>query len=191
MIDGPHLQGFRQDRVIGIRAGLCHHLDGLHKGKCLVIGQNADQFGDDQGRVRIVDLDHGVVVHSPQIALARLHLPEDQLCGIADHKVLLIEPQDPARLVGIVGIDKQREVLLDRPLIKFDPVVHYRAVRTLKVEQPELVDAAVVTGYTHFIHSGSDLASAKIYIKAYFCQILPGIPLHPVVPAHLLEMIRK
>ena len=58
----PFFQRFRQDRMVCISAGFAHHLDRLIQRKCLILHQNPDQFRNDHRRMRIVDLDHTVIM---------------------------------------------------------------------------------------------------------------------------------
>ena len=139
--------------------------------------------------MRVVDLDDRIVIHSPKVAFARFHLAEDLLGRAAHQEILLIKAKDLSRLIGIIRIYKQCQILIDRALIKFDPVMNNRSVRALQIKKPEFVDAAVIAGDTDLIHARPDLVSAKVYIEFDIRQILPGVPLDPGILVHLLHIV--
>ena len=90
--------------MIRIRACLADNVDCLIHRKCLIIYQNSDQLRNDHRRMRIINLDYRMFIHRAQVILLFFHFFQDQLRRIAYHKVLLIDTQQIARLIRIVGI---------------------------------------------------------------------------------------
>ena len=147
----PFFERLRKNRVIGVGAGLTYHLDCLIHGKSLFLHQNADQLRYDHGRMGVIDLDHRMVVHFSEIVFLFLHLVQDQLGGVAYHKILLIDTQKVARLIRIIRIQEQGEILLDLGLVKIDPVLHDALIQRLNIEEAQLVHTAVISGHVNVI----------------------------------------
>ena len=55
-----------------------------------------------------------------QVAAALHALVEDQLGGVADHKVLLIDAEEFAVLIAVVGVQEEGQILLDLFSVKID-----------------------------------------------------------------------
>ena len=86
----PFFQCLRKDRVVCVRAGLRYDLDRLiHQNSAL--HQKTDQLRNHHARVCIVDLDCRVLIQLVQIAASCQRLVDDELCRIADHKILLVD----------------------------------------------------------------------------------------------------
>ena len=60
---------------------------------------------------------------------------QDELGGVAHHKILLVNAQKLARAVAIVGIEEEREVVRDIALIEIDAILHDRFVHGGQIEQ--------------------------------------------------------
>ena len=102
-VEGPLLQGLRQDGVVGVGAGTAHLVDGLVHAQALP-GEETDQLRDHHGGVGIVDLDGHVVRQLSGAIAPLLQLLEDQLRTGGDHEILLIDPQQPPCVVAVIGI---------------------------------------------------------------------------------------
>ena len=130
----PFFQCLCKNSMVGICAGFAHNFDRFIHGKRLFIHQNPDQFGNDHRRVRIVDLDYRMIIHGTQIVLLLLHLFQDQLGRIAHHKVLLINAQQITRLVGVIRIQKQRQILFNIFFIKINALLNQTFVDRLNIK---------------------------------------------------------
>ena len=120
----PLLQRFCQDRMISVCTGFSYNLDRLINCKCLLLNKDTDQFRNDHGRMRIVDLDDCMIIHLTEIKLLLLHLSQDQLSCITYHKVLLINTEQVSCLIRIIRIKEQCQIFLDRFLIKLDTLLY-------------------------------------------------------------------
>ena len=85
--------------MVGISTGLAHHFNSLIHGKCLFLYQDPYQLRNHHGRMGIIDLDHGMLIHLAQIVLLFLHLAQDQLGRIGYHEILLINTKQVTSLV--------------------------------------------------------------------------------------------
>ena len=99
--------------MIRIGAGFRHQLNCLIHVKALLFHQQADEFRDDHGRMRIVDLNLGIVGQPCIIIMVCLHLPQNELGCTAAEEILLINSQQIAVLIRIVRIQEERQILID------------------------------------------------------------------------------
>ena len=101
----PFLQSFRQQGVVGVGEGAAGDLPGGVPVEVFVIDQQPHQFGHGDRGMGVVEL-HGPVVRellhrdAPLIETAQ-HV----LQAAADKEVLLLEPQAPAFIGAVVGIE--------------------------------------------------------------------------------------
>ena len=58
--------------------------------------------------MRVVDLDHRVVVQIVEFAALLLGLVQNQPRCVAHHEILLVNAQQTPRIVAVVGIEEQR-----------------------------------------------------------------------------------
>ena len=138
--EGPLLERLREDGVVGVGHHAAHHRDGLVKLEAVNVHEQAHQLGDDHRGVRVVDLHHGVVGQVVQVG-ATLHcLVEDELRRVGDHEVLLVYAEQAAGVVGVVGVEEEREVLGELALVEVDGVHrHQRVIDALEVKQAQAV----------------------------------------------------
>ena len=106
--------------MVGVGDHVAHDVDGLVEADAVLGGEQTDELGRDHRGVRVVDLDDGVVGEVVQVASALERLVDDQLRGVAHHEVLLVDAQQAAVGVGVVGVEEQREVLCERGLVEVD-----------------------------------------------------------------------
>ena len=105
--------------MVGVGAGVAHLADGLVHGHPPV-GEQPDELGDDHGGVGVVNLDDHVVGEGIQGVAPLLQLLENELGAGGHHEVLLVHPQEPSRLVAVVGVEEGGKVVGDVPLVEVD-----------------------------------------------------------------------
>ena len=121
IVQGPLFQGLGQDGVVGVGAGLFHLFHCGVEGQAL-LGQQADQLGDDHGGVGVVDLDGHMLAEGVGAEAAGGQLVQDQLGARRHHEVLLVDPQQLAVPVAVVGVEEGGQAVGDVPLVKVDAV---------------------------------------------------------------------
>ncbi len=102
---GPFLQGFCQDGMVGISAGPGDDFHGFFKINAF-FAQKTDQFRNYHGRMRVIDLDGGIIVKIMEITAPPGTFIQNQLCPGADHQILLVNPQETSVIITVVGIQK-------------------------------------------------------------------------------------
>ena len=106
----------------------------------MLVDEDPDELRDNHGRVRIVDLDDGILVEVVQVGSTCNGIVDEELCRVRHHEVLLIDTKEPACLIGVVRIEEEREVLLHGFLVEVDGTRRHEAViDTDEVEQVEPV----------------------------------------------------
>ena len=130
----PFFQSLSQNGMICVCTGFSDHFDGLIHGKSFLLYQNSDQFRNYHGWMGIIDLDHCVVIHFAQIKFVFLHFPQDQLCGVTYHKVLLIDTKQIAGFIRIIRIQEQGQVLFDCFFIKINSLFHQTLINRLQIK---------------------------------------------------------
>ena len=118
-----------------------------------------------------------------------LHFGENQLRGIADHEILLVNPKQPAVLIRIVRIQEQRQILLDVFLVEVDSIFDERIVYRDNVEQTQLIHTVVVAHDVNVVHPGSYFTVAKTNLERNIRLILPGLRLNPRILDRLLQPV--
>src|SRR5699024_3487676 len=86
------------------------------------LGQQADQLGDDHGGVGVVDLDGHMVAESAGGIATGGQLVQDQLGAGRHHEILLVDPQQLAVPVAVVGVEEGGQAVGDVPLVEVDAV---------------------------------------------------------------------
>ena len=90
--------------MVGIRAGATYDINGFIHGEAFLSGEDTDQLRDNHSRMGIVDLDCRVLIQLVQITASCQRLIDDELCRIADHKILLVYTQDASLVIRIVRV---------------------------------------------------------------------------------------
>ena len=123
----------------------------------------AHQFGDDEGRVGVVDLDDVVLGEASDVAPLGDVLAHDVLRAGRDEEILLLETQGLALDVVVGGIEHLGDDLGHRALLHaFDVLalgeeVHIQRVGAVRLPEAQGVDAlAVVAGDQHVARHGGD-----------------------------------
>ena len=189
---GPLLQRLRKNGMVGVAAHAAHDRH------CLVLAdaplaKQANQLGNHQGRVGIVDLDGGIVRQIAQVASPGFALLQDQSRGVGDHKVLLVHAQQTARVGAVVRIQKERQVLCQLSLVKGDARLHQTLVGGIYVKQAQPAALAVVAGYVDLIHRRAQrrTANGDIIVDAGAAHPALGAPAQPQIRGLRLPVVLK
>ena len=184
---GPCLQCLSKDRVVRVSTDISHNLICFFLLNALS-GQKAHQFRNDQRRVRIVDLDRRVVGKVMQVAAALHALVEDQLGGIADHEILLIDAEKLSVLIAVIGIQEEGQVFLDLFFVKTDTRADQSLIDRVQVKETKASALASVTCDIDLIHGGKKLQIAALHLIVLVGALHPvgHAPLAPVVRSHVL-----
>ena len=143
---GPALQRLAHDRVVGIGHALLHDLPGLVPAQAVLVHEEPHQLGDNQRRVRIVDLDRVVLAEGADVAPLFDVLAHDVLRGGGDEEILLLETQDLALELLVGGIEHLGDDLGHRALLEALDVlgvgeeIHVELAGALRVPETQLVD---------------------------------------------------
>src|SRR5215510_29273 len=104
-LDGPLLQGFGKQGMVGVSESALRQVPGLVPSELPLVEQYAHQFRNRDCGVSVVELDRRMVRQGrPFVAPAAAEAIDNILERAAHHEVLLQEAQGPAGLGGIVGI---------------------------------------------------------------------------------------
>ena len=134
IVHGPGLQGFRQDGVVGVSAGIHHHLDGVIHFHAMLRGEKTNQFGNDHGGVGVIDLDNSIVGQVVKGGALCRCLVQYEAGSVAYHEVLLVNAQYLACPVAVVRVEEQGQVLPDIGLVKGNPFLHKGFIHGLHVK---------------------------------------------------------
>ena len=186
----PFLQSLGQDCVVGVSAGAAHDIHCLMEGDALD-HEKTDQLRNDHGRVGIVDLDYGIVRKVMKIASAGNTLIKDQTGTVADHEVLLVNTEQTAILVAVIGIEEEGQVFGNVFFIKGDAVADDGLVYGLHIEKVKLVDAVVVADHIDVVEAGGNGGATKGNAVGGVGLVKPALFLNPGVRGLFLEMILK
>ena len=129
--DGPFLQGFGQQRVAGVSKRAARDVPGSVPVHVMHVHQQPHQFRNRHHRVRVVQLDHGLVRKLVPVAVLEAEAAENVIQRTGDEEVLLLEPQFPALRRTVVGIQHLADVFRVDLLLHGPSVVAY-------VEEPKI-----------------------------------------------------
>ena len=177
--------------MVCISAGLADNLNCLVHGKCLLIHQNTDQLRNYHRRMGIVNLNYRMLIHLTQIVLFFFHFFQNQLRRVAYHEILLVNTQKISRLVRVVGIQKESQILFDIFLIEVNSLFNQALVNSLNIKKSQLIDPVIITDDIYVIKSGRHLLFAKRYLKGGVSSGQPGLLLNPVILLCRLQFVLK
>ena len=118
-------------------------------------------------------------------------LIQNILSPVADHKILLEDPQQMSLLVAVVRVQKQGQISLNIFLVKGDPVCHDPLVHRINIKQMELVSAVAVTGHRDIVQAGVYGQIAELHRIAHIPAGQPTVLLDPRVYGLLLQIVLK
>ena len=136
--------------MIGISAGL---LDDLHRFVeiNMALYQQPDQLRDHHGRMGVIDLDRHMLMKPAKLISLLLTFLQDQLRPVGHHEILLIDPQEISRLVTVVRVEEQGQVLLDIVLVERDPVPDDTLIHPFHIKEMELVPSVLIPGHIDIV----------------------------------------
>ena len=139
----------------------------------------------------VVDLDHGIISQVVKVAASFHTFVQDQAGAVADHEILLVDTQQPAVVIAVIGIQEQSQVLLDIGLVKGDAGFYDIFIDGLDVEQVQLIDTVFISDHIDVIQTGSEdiISDGDLVADIRFVQ--PGIRFDPGIGGLLLEMVLK
>ena len=140
-----------------------------------ILPHEPDELGDDHGGVGVVNLHHRVLPEVPQGIALGGELLDHQLGGVADHKVLLVDPQQPARIVAVVRVEEEGQVVGNVFFVKVYAILYQGLVYGFQVEQVQPVGAALKAGDHHVVHHGLDRAPGEGHREAHIRLLRPAL----------------
>ena len=181
----PFLQRLRQDGMISVSAGL---LDDLHRlvEINMALHKQPDQLRDHHGRMGVVDLDRHMLVKPAKLISLLLTFLQDQLRPVGHHEILLIDPQEISRLVAVVRVEEQGQVLLDIMLVKRDPVPDDTLIHPFHIKEMELVPSVLIPGHIDIVQFRSQGKIFKGNLEADACVCKPALWFDPGIGGLLL-----
>ena len=186
----PLFQCLRQNRVVGISAGLGDDLNSLVKPDAL-FAEQTNQLRNNHTRVRIVDLNGSVIRQVMIIAAARSALCKDQLCTGRNHQILLVHAQLTSCLIRIIRVEKQGEVLVDGGLVKGNAIMHDTLVNTVQIKQIQRICARTVAGDRKLIQTGGVLLTGQLHRIGDVRFFRPAVSCKPRVRLLVLNAVFK
>ena len=104
--DGPLLQSFGQDGVVGVAHDLRHDVPGVVPLELLFVDEDTHELGAAHGGVRVVGVDgHKLRQQLPVLAVLLLKGVEQAVNAGRNKQVLLLQAQQTAVLAGVVGVE--------------------------------------------------------------------------------------
>ena len=181
--------------MVGVGTAAAHHADGCVHLQAVLGGEKADEFRNHHGGVGVVDLDHGVIWQIEEVGTLRRSLVQDEASRAAHHKILLVDPEHPAGVIAVVGVEEEGEVFLDIRLVKGDSLPDDTLIHCLQVEEVQGVGAVLVADDGDIVHPGGEgeIAVGNLVDHIGFDQpggsLDPGVGLLPlqIVPEGLPE----
>ena len=158
-IDRPFFQRFGHNRVVGIGddcAGDCPSLVPL---KVVLVNQNAHEFGDAKGRVRVVDVNCDFLVKFANVAAGANEMPNNALRARRNKEVLLNQAHTLAFAGAVIGIEVFGDtfdeiavlILLAHLLMRQHAVIRKVAVN-FSIPQAQRVDRLImITDNRHVV----------------------------------------
>ena len=189
--NGPLLQRLRQNGMVGVGAGLSHHIHRRIRVEASGL-QQADQLRDHHGGMGVVDLDAHMLMQVIQVHPSLLRFRKDELGRVAHHEVLLIDSQKLSGLVAVVGIEKEGQVPSDIVLVKIDPVSDDALIHAVQIEQMQAVAAVLaVAGHIDIIHAGGHGKVLKGHLKMALRPRQPAFRRDPGILFLVLLIVLK
>ena len=108
--DGPFLQCFRHDGVVGVSTGLGGDLPRFLPGQIIIIHQHTHQFCDRYGRMGIVQLEGNLLIELMDIVMLSHVLLYCFLYGCGDEEVLLLQTQLLTCIMIVIGVQNLYDI---------------------------------------------------------------------------------
>ena len=186
----PRLERLGHDGMVRIVDAGGDDIPRLVPAEAVVIEQQAHELGDDERRVRVVDLDDVVLGKVAHRAVARAVGAQDALRRRGDEEILLADAQGLALDVVVRRVEHLRDDLGHRALLETLDIaaggeeIHVEVVRAVRLPETEGVDAPVAIRRDEHIarHGQHALIAAQLAVV-----VAVGIPmlLHAAAEAHL------
>ena len=145
----PRLERLGHDGMVRIVDAGGDDIPRLVPAEAVVIEQQAHELGDDERRVRVVDLDDVVLGKVAHRAVARAVGAQDALRRRGDEEILLADAQGLALDVVVRRVEHLRDDLGHRALLEALDIaaggeeIHVEVVRAVRLPEAQGVDAPV------------------------------------------------
>jgi len=180
----PGLEGLCEDGVVGIAAYPLDDVEGLVELDAMFAEQTHELENDHRG-MGVVDLDGRIVGKVVEVAATLHAFVEDELGGVARHEVLLIDAKNAPLLVGVVGIEEEREVLGNLLLVELDAVMNHALVDGVHIKEAEAAALAAIARDVDLVEGGRHVKTAEVH-----GVVVAGV-LHPVFPTPREPVVRR
>ena len=186
----PFLQSLCQNGVVGVGTGFFHYLDSVIHGQTLK-NKQTDQLRNHHGGVRVVDLDHSILVQIVKVAALCGAFIQNHLGCCADHEVLLVNTQLSSLFITVIRIQEQSQVVGNICFVKTDTLAHDVLIHGIHIKQVQFVRPVVVSGNGDLIHAGLQGEIFKVYriSNVSFCQ--PAFFCNPGIFCLFLKLLVK
>ena len=132
-----------------------------------------------------------MVIESVKIITVVLRFFQDQLRGIADHKILLVNTKKLACLITVIRIKEQGQVLFDIVFVKADTVADDAFIHSVCIKKMQTVAVIFIARNVNVIHNRCQSKILKRNLERCLCSCKPGIRCDPWIFFFLLFMVHK
>ncbi len=188
--NGPFFQGFCQNCMVCVGTGLFYDLHRFIKINP-PLREQPDQLRDHHGRMGIVDLDYRIIRQVMEGTPFFHALIQNHLGPVADHKILLVNPQFPPCLITVVRVQKQGQVFGDVFFVKGNPFFHNPFVYCFHVKQMQPIGPVMVSGYRNIVKPGVYGQLPKPDRVRNFPADQPALAFHPGIGDFFLQPVFK
>ncbi len=191
----PLLQGFRQQRVVGVGQSLARQLPGVIPLQPVIVDQDPHQLGDRQRRMSVVHLYGDLVAELIEVVVLAQVAADDVPHGASHQEIFLHQPQLFAGNHGVGRIEDAGDVF--GPDLLFDGADVVAAVEDLYIEifrsaggeQAQEVDGfSVVAGHRHVVGN----AENDLVVRPFLTIVDFGIAqrVHPPIQGNQDGLLR-
>ena len=159
----PGLEGLGHYRVVRVGHAVADDVPGLIPAQAVLVHEDAHELGDNERRVRVVNVDNVVLGEGAHVAPGAAMVADDVLRGGGDEEVLLLEAQGLALHVVVGGVEHlgddlgQGALLHALYVLALGEAVHIEAVGAVGLPEAQGVDlAAAEAGDEHIARDGED-----------------------------------
>ena len=146
VVQRPLLKRLGKQRVVGVGQGASRQIPGLIPPQLRVVEQDAHQFGDREGGMRIVELDRRLVRQGAPVSIVAPETPHEIGERAGNKEILLHEAQALPHFGGVIRIehaghgvrsdapDERADKVARAELLKVETIVRRGAPQTQAVD---------------------------------------------------------
>ena len=190
IMDWPFFKRLSQNCMIGICTYIGNDFSSFIKVNS-TLTKKADELRNDHTWVSVIDLNNSIISQIMKVASLGNCLIQNQLSGIADHEILLVNTKLTSIFITVIRIQEQCQIVENILFVKGNSIMNHGLICQINVKKVKVDCFVFIACNINTIHCRFQGKTSERNHISYVCSSQPGIRSDPWIRYFMLKIVFK